>query len=250
MSALSLASMFVVFAASAAISMNTAELQQLRANDGMRMQSLETTSSSKDMSNAVGSPPVHVEVKVTVDNQGRKIVETTEGARKSEEATAGLAYGTGELKKRADKQYFEELFIEQPVDWFSDAPNKQQYRQRYWVYNKWCTDGGPVFFHTSGQDAVDKYWDRAGFVFELAETLKGCVVFPEHRYFGNSVPGGKDTGKDLAYLTIEQAMKDFVKLIESFREQKSWRHEGYQDLWQASGSWCPTRIHAACPSEC
>ncbi len=42
------------------------------------------------------------------------------------------------------------------------------------------------------------------------------VIFIEHRYYGESLPFGKDSFKDhehLAYLTSEQALADFSALI-------------------------------------
>jgi lysosomal Pro-X carboxypeptidase len=52
--------------------------------------------------------------------------------------------------------------------------------------------------------------------------LKGLVVFGEHRFFGESwpFPNKKDLLKDNTvnrYLTVEQAMMDYVKLIKYIR---------------------------------
>jgi hypothetical protein len=49
----------------------------------------------------------------------------------------------------------------------------------------------------------------------LAQKYKGLVVVGEHRYFGSSMPFGDQsyTKENLAYLTVEQAMQDFVVLI-------------------------------------
>lgn len=54
-------------------------------------------------------------------------------------------------------------------------------------------------------------------MWRVAEELRGMVVFAEHRYYGKSMPFGNESYKDpqhLGYLTSEQALADFVDLLE------------------------------------
>lgn len=53
-------------------------------------------------------------------------------------------------------------------------------------------------------------------MFDLSARLKALVIFIEHRYYGESLPFGKDSYQDkyhLGYLTSEQALADFATLI-------------------------------------
>jgi hypothetical protein len=59
-------------------------------------------------------------------------------------------------------------------------------------------------------------------MWEIAPDFKAMIVFAEHRYYGESLPFGKDSFSDLAhlgYLTSEQALADFDVLISSLREE-------------------------------
>lgn len=54
----------------------------------------------------------------------------------------------------------------------------------------------------------------------LAQQFKALVVFGEHRYFGKSFPFPKETAftqENNVYLTVEQAMMDYVELLKYIR---------------------------------
>lgn len=54
---------------------------------------------------------------------------------------------------------------------------------------------------------------------EWGPSLKALVVFAEHRYYGKSLPFGDDSleNENLKFLTVEQAMMDYVKLIQNIK---------------------------------
>ena len=54
----------------------------------------------------------------------------------------------------------------------------------------------------------------------VTKDLKGLLVYPEHRYFGTSMPFGADSynQENLKYLTIEQATFDYIELIKAFKD--------------------------------
>ncbi|XP_064636783.1 lysosomal Pro-X carboxypeptidase-like isoform X2 [Lineus longissimus] len=55
-----------------------------------------------------------------------------------------------------------------------------------------------------------------GFMWEIAPIFKALVIFAEHRYYGKSMPYGKDSYKDpahLQYFTSEQALADYAVFI-------------------------------------
>lgn len=53
----------------------------------------------------------------------------------------------------------------------------------------------------------------------MALNTRGLVVFGEHRFFGTSYPGTDPTkaftDENKKYITVEQAMNDYVMLIKS-----------------------------------
>lgn len=55
-------------------------------------------------------------------------------------------------------------------------------------------------------------------MFEIAPKLKAMVVFAEHRYYGDSWP----STTNIFYLSVEQALADFVELISYLRHESSW----------------------------
>lgn len=57
-------------------------------------------------------------------------------------------------------------------------------------------------------------------MWEIAPEFRALVVFAEHRYYGESMPFGNKSNSDpklMGYLTSQQAMADFVDLIQYLR---------------------------------
>lgn len=50
-------------------------------------------------------------------------------------------------------------------------------------------------------------------MWETAPKFGALLVFAEHRYFGKSVPYGKDVMKHMTYLSSSQALADYATLI-------------------------------------
>ena len=82
----------------------------------------------------------------------------------------------------------------------------------------------PVLFYAGNEADITVFIENSGFVFEAAEELGALVVFAEHRYYGTSYPfGGRlealSPGRNVSYLTVEQALADFNLLTHHLREQ-------------------------------
>jgi pimeloyl-ACP methyl ester carboxylesterase len=81
----------------------------------------------------------------------------------------------------------------------------------------------PILFYAGNEGDVEGFYNNSGFMTKtLAERWGGLVVFGEHRYFGQSFPFPKDiafTSPYNTHLTVENVMVDYVKLIESIKEQ-------------------------------
>lgn len=90
---------------------------------------------------------------------------------------------------------------------------------RYLVNASYIADDrSPIFFYTGNEGDIELFAENTGFMWRLAEELRGMVVFAEHRYYGKSMPFGNDSYKDpqhFGYLTSEQALADFADLLVS-----------------------------------
>ena len=62
--------------------------------------------------------------------------------------------------------------------------------------------------------------NQTGLLRTLATQFNGVVVYAEHRYYGESLPFGNYSldGSNVTYLSIENAMADYVAIIQHVRE--------------------------------
>jgi pimeloyl-ACP methyl ester carboxylesterase len=99
------------------------------------------------------------------------------------------------------------------------------YPMRYLVEDTyWDKENGPIIFYAGNEGDVWTFFDNSGFMTTtLAETFGALVVFGEHRYFGESMPFGDQSfeRENLPYLTVEQAMNDYVDLIKFLKTDLS-----------------------------
>lgn len=115
------------------------------------------------------------------------------------------------------------------IDHFDNhGAGSDTYPMRYLVDKTYFNEeSGPIIFYAGNEGDVWTFFDNAGFMTTtLAEEFGALVVFGEHRYFGESQPFG-DASYDrdnLEYLTVEQAMFDYVELIKMIKDT-----EGLQD---------------------
>ena len=80
---------------------------------------------------------------------------------------------------------------------------------------------GPIIFYAGNEGDIWTFFDNSGFMSTtLAEKFGAMTIWGEHRYFGTSMPFGDDSfdRDNLAYLTVEQAMNDYVDLIKEIKE--------------------------------
>ena len=116
----------------------------------------------------------------------------------------------------------QEFFIQQDIDHFDSAGHSAKYSERYLVDDTyWDPLTGPILFYAGNEGDIYSFYDNTGFMTEtVAQETKGLVVFGEHRYFGVSYPFPPEvafTPDHNIYLTVEQAMMDYVELIKYIR---------------------------------
>jgi hypothetical protein len=84
----------------------------------------------------------------------------------------------------------------------------------------WDETSGPIIFYAGNEGSIDTFFENSGFMTTtLAEQFSAITVFAEHRYFGESMPFGEQSfdTPNLVYLTVEQTMMDYVKLVQDIK---------------------------------
>lgn len=118
------------------------------------------------------------------------------------------------------KQYW----IEQDLDHFSRNIKEdgvaEKYQQRYFVCDQdWKLKDGPMFFYVGNEANVELYLNHSGLMWENSKEFGAMLVFAEHRYFGQSIPFGKNVKQHMGYLSSEQALADYAVLIRTIKEK-------------------------------
>eukprot|EP01096_Ripella_sp_DP13-Kostka_P014316 TRINITY_DN6430_c0_g3_i1.p1 TRINITY_DN6430_c0_g3~~TRINITY_DN6430_c0_g3_i1.p1 ORF type:complete len:537 (+),score=216.95 TRINITY_DN6430_c0_g3_i1:76-1611(+) len=120
-------------------------------------------------------------------------------------------------------------YYTQKLDHFNST-DQRTFTQRYLIYDKYWTNHTssskdslprPIFFCPGGEAAVTGGYEHNGYMFELGAPLGALLVFPEHRFYGDSLPYGMDSfNSSVVYtLSIEQALQDYLVIID-FVKQK------------------------------
>ncbi|XP_047103081.1 lysosomal Pro-X carboxypeptidase [Schistocerca piceifrons] len=110
-----------------------------------------------------------------------------------------------------------------PVDHFS-FDNSDTFTIRYLVNNSyWDQKRGSIFFYTGNEGDIEMFANNSGFIWESAPDFKALIIFAEHRYYGDSLPYGNKSFSDpkyLGYLTSQQALADYVDLIQHIKSKQ------------------------------
>lgn len=105
--------------------------------------------------------------------------------------------------------------VEQPVDHFN--PRSPKFRQKIVLFHRDLEE--PMVLQTSGYNIFSERLSRLAAVFGTNQ------IQVEHRFFGESVPEGKDWSK----LTVRQSAEDFHRIVEIFRRE-------YKARWVSTGA--------------
>ncbi|GAB0089884.1 lysosomal Pro-X carboxypeptidase [Sergentomyia squamirostris] len=112
-------------------------------------------------------------------------------------------------------------WIEVPVDHFSFA-NNDTFKLRYLKNDSFAHDpqSAAILFYTGNEGDIELFAENTGFMWDIVQPenrLNAELIFAEHRYYGQSLPYGNksyDSTKQLGYLSSEQALADFVSLLQ------------------------------------
>jgi len=119
---------------------------------------------------------------------------------------------------------YETKWFRQPVDHFTWA-NQDTWLQRYLVNKSNCLKSNcPILFYTGNEGDIEVFTNNTGFMWENAARFGAMLVFAEHRFYGQSMPYKIDPTKvdpgetkTLGYLSSEQALADFARLIRALK---------------------------------
>ncbi|CAM9481871.1 unnamed protein product, partial [Ectocarpus fasciculatus] len=74
---------------------------------------------------------------------------------------------------------------------------------------------GPILMYTGNEAPVTAFWSGNGFMIDhLAPKWGALVLFPEQRYYGESIPSSS-----MQYLTTQNVLEDFVELLEYVKKE-------------------------------
>lgn len=135
-----------------------------------------------------------------------------------------------QMNKVGNTTEYKEEFFATKVDHFA-YDNNATFKLRYLISTKYATRNGsqgrpsPILFYAGNEGPIEGFYDASGFITEtLAKEFGALVIFAEHRFFGKSFPFGGEQDYDLSknkYLTVEQAMADFVELLTYLKQEHS-----------------------------
>uniref|UniRef100_M4E6L4 Lysosomal Pro-X carboxypeptidase n=1 Tax=Brassica campestris TaxID=3711 RepID=M4E6L4_BRACM len=128
---------------------------------------------------------------------------------------------------RNDYQY-ETKYFSQQLDHFSFA-DLPKFSQRYLINSAHWTGAselGPIFLYCGNEGDIEWFATNSGFIWEIAPKFGALLVFPEHRYYGESMPYGSreeayKNATTLSYLTTEQALADFAVFVTDLKRNLS-----------------------------
>ncbi|KAK6944380.1 Peptidase S28 [Dillenia turbinata] len=126
--------------------------------------------------------------------------------------------------KKPQKPYKSHYFPQQ-LDHFTFTPESSKiFYQKYLVNDTYWEKKAPIFVYTGNEGSIEWFADNTGLMFDIAPKFKALLVFIEHRYYGESLPFGKNSyksAKSLGYLNSQQALADFAVLIRSLKQNLS-----------------------------
>jgi len=141
-------------------------------------------------------------------------------------ALAVALFATTAVSAQTPTPYnYETRWFTVPLDHFNFAHMGEAFQLRYLYNDEFYKPGGPIFFYTGNEGAIDVFCNNTGFMWDIAPEFNALLVFAEHRYYGESLPYGtmKDsyTNEHLVHLSAEQALADYALLLGSLKSNMS-----------------------------
>ncbi|KAF8033787.1 hypothetical protein BT93_C0140 [Corymbia citriodora subsp. variegata] len=120
---------------------------------------------------------------------------------------------------------FKTQFFPQILDHFTYNPQSYKiFYQKYLINSQFWHHGAPIFVYTGNEGNIEWFAANTGFLLDIAPKFRALLVFIEHRYYGESMPFGKDSynsSETVGYLNSQQALADYAVLIRSLKQNLS-----------------------------
>ncbi|KAJ8768306.1 hypothetical protein K2173_021246 [Erythroxylum novogranatense] len=139
----------------------------------------------------------------------------------------GAAYQSLAKQHKASKPKipYRAHYFPQILDHFTFQQSSSKiFYQKYLINNRYWQKGGPIFVYTGNEGDIEWFAANTGFLLDIAPKFRALLVFIEHRYYGESMPFGKDSYKStetLGYLNSQQALADYAVLIRNLKQNLS-----------------------------
>jgi len=117
---------------------------------------------------------------------------------------------------------FKTFYMTQKVDHFNFR-DPRTFQMRYLLNDDYFSKDGPVFFYAGNEGDIEGFWNNTGFMFDIAPIFQAMVVFPEHRYYGKTLPFGQKSFdlNNIGYLSVEQTLADYALFLNQLRANYS-----------------------------
>ncbi|KAJ2795670.1 hypothetical protein H4S07_006420, partial [Coemansia furcata] len=103
------------------------------------------------------------------------------------------------------------FYFNQKTDHFGQSSST--FKQKIYINAQHYTYGGPIYLLNSGETPASPSYLSAGEPYTLAKATGGLLIIMEHRYYGTSYPVSDMSGKNMVYLTVENALEDMANFI-------------------------------------
>jgi hypothetical protein len=116
-------------------------------------------------------------------------------------------------------------YVSLPIDHFDPTKKSGTFNNRYWAASSSYKPGGPVFIYDVGEanassNALFRIQNSTSFFKQIVDQYNGIGIVWEHRFYGNSTPGGpinvNTSAESFRFLNTEQSLADVAAFASQF----------------------------------
>lgn len=98
------------------------------------------------------------------------------------------------LEQNSEEQLrYQTLFFDQKVSHYNFRHSSKTFKQKYLMDTTyWSMENkGPILMYCGNEGPIEMFYKNTGWYNDyVSKELKGLLLYPEHRYFGVSMPFG------------------------------------------------------------